>query len=769
MFMHRLFQGASSTEEDDLSIHIESTFKSDVAPPQFLPQVQVQAPSLELPEVEDTEHALVHYSDSIQPRDRVRWARIQNISHGDVPFPSSSSSTVLPSRHVLVRVTGGWMKKVGEDNNTSDSSLPSVTQRVHERASAVFGDVQSVGRDLSSRGRRRLLEAVTNSAYSTANRKKIAGSVDARQPGYYNLPLSSPLLFYLPCEGGVEAACVTNAPVPSSLRSLCSSGEICGFCLSPIPQGMKIFSPAYVASIMRRREKDKKIRAAKRRKLSVVDFDSDDDRPELSKFLVSKEVGAATFVLHQQCAFAVDNGGIQRVLSTLLSDSIKPSFTDIRHTSESSESATDHDKLEMKKLMKGVELGDFYECDEADDAECDLCGRAGGIMQFFDLDPKYSSLPPPGEEGWLGHIPCISWLMSSRLLECPPSFLTTPSNYSTTETTLLGCKRALPTTQTRSPAQSAAAALGPPCVPDAQSEAGGAVESSLILPGGAVYVDEGVVVPAEDNAMLQDTPTHGWFTESSSSLEDAHAIKRIRVDNSADQEVEDVVGREVGEGITVAEDCRSPEGAADQLPQLLLCGPAQAINRDEDCNVDGTDESHLLRGDREETDKIPDTNLNAQLVFVASDEDMDRGADTCLSPPSAITDIKCAAESDPAADPLVNNSEEDVKEERMEEDRKQEDRKEVSLLPLSLFDTLAGQWRCTCCGTYKGVVLKCAAPACTVRAHPLCASIAGDGWTAFTMNTSDARQPTQTTSDSLNATPVILGFLCALHSPRVSV
>ena len=81
--------------------------------------------------------------------------------------------------------------------------------------------------------------------------------------------------------------------------------------------------------------------------------------------------------------------------------------------------------------------------------------------------------------------------------------------------------------------------------------------------------------------------------------------------------------------------------------------------------------------------------------------------------------------------------------------------------PLSLFDSLVGQWRCSCCGTYAGVVLKCSAVACTVRAHPLCVSIAGPKWTAFEVNLSSSglNQPGR-------ASQTALGFLCSLHSPK---
>lgn len=84
----------------------------------------------------------------------------------------------------------------------------------------------------------------------------------------------------------------------------------------------------------------------------------------------------------------------------------------------------------------------------------------------------------------------------------------------------------------------------------------------------------------------------------------------------------------------------------------------------------------------------------------------------------------------------------------------------------SLFDSLAGQWRCSCCGTYAGVVLKCCAAACVVRAHPLCVSLLKEPWGSFKINpTPDYLLHTVTASDDSRPTPTSVGFLCALHRP----
>ena len=84
----------------------------------------------------------------------------------------------------------------------------------------------------------------------------------------------------------------------------------------------------------------------------------------------------------------------------------------------------------------------------------------------------------------------------------------------------------------------------------------------------------------------------------------------------------------------------------------------------------------------------------------------------------------------------------------------------------SLFDSLAGQWRCSCCGTYAGVVLKCSAAACVVRAHPLCVSLLGETWGSFRINPStDHSAQAAAAFDNSKQLPSAVGFLCALHRP----
>ena len=453
MFSHRLFQGASSAITEDPPLLVDVVVspvvqhgaerKSAVASPSS--SAVAVAPTAPM-DCEDLEHAEEEYNSSVEPRDRVRWARLHlpkpdanpNSSSSSVasssPSSSSTSSSSSAPTYVRVRVTGGWMEPIGNyvraDYKGHHNPIGAVEQRVRQRA-ALGQPLHLVQQPLSNRCRRKLLEALSNSAHSAAHKKKIAGS-DSKPSDYYNQSHDTPLLFYLPSDGSLSAGCVSCAPAPLQLQKLCSRGERCAFCLLPFSPGLKVFSPAYIAAMHRRKLKLKKARAVKRRRLSgnsySVEYDSEDDGSEL-QYLVTKSVGSVTYVLHQQCASIADNEDLSEMLAMSFSTS---STTEQYEPSRSTDPLSTRNDWNSTKHFRGIDIGDVYETDEGDEAECDLCGRAGGIMHFFDLDPRYSSLSPPGEEGWLGHVPCISWLVTSKLLELPPTSLIKQENNSST-------------------------------------------------------------------------------------------------------------------------------------------------------------------------------------------------------------------------------------------------------------------------------------------------------------------------------------------------
>jgi hypothetical protein len=455
MFSHRLFQGASSATLEDTPTLDEASITHVEVPDYEMKLAVASSSSMSVVAMDycDLAHSEEDYDSSVEPRDRVRWARLCRSEPGANTYSSGSLIASAPSSssfayslssaptYVRVKVTGGWMEPIGNYVRADYSgprkpfgepALSTVEQRVREKQKAALGPSPHLSQQpLSNRCRRKLLEALSNSAHSAAHKKKIVG-LDSRPSDYYNQPPDTPLLFYLPCEGGLSAGCISCAPVPLPLHKLCSRGDRCAFCLLPFPPGSKAFSPAYVAAMQRRRLKLKKARAVKRRRLSgssySVEYDSEGDGSE-PQYLVTKSVGSVTYVLHQQCASISDNGDLGEMLAMSLSTPSTDQQQDLPHTTDS---FPHQNEWNSSKLFKGIDIGDSYECDEGDEAECDLCGRAGGIMHFFDLDPRYSSLSPPGEEGWLGHVPCISWLVTSRLLELPPSSLVKHDSNSST-------------------------------------------------------------------------------------------------------------------------------------------------------------------------------------------------------------------------------------------------------------------------------------------------------------------------------------------------
>jgi len=94
------------------------------------------------------------------------------------------------------------------------------------------------------------------------------------------------------------------------------------------------------------------------------------------------------------------------------------------------------------------------------------------------------------------------------------------------------------------------------------------------------------------------------------------------------------------------------------------------------------------------------------------------------------------------------------------------------------------KWRCCLCGHQCGVVIRCAAIACTIRAHPHCVTLAGSKWLLCSFKqapiqaavTTVAAAGDEATAGEAKASTVAsaaaesqsdhtsLGFLCVAHS-----
>jgi hypothetical protein len=97
--------------------------------------------------------------------------------------------------------------------------------------------------------------------------------------------------------------------------------------------------------------------------------------------------------------------------------------------------------------------------------------------------------------------------------------------------------------------------------------------------------------------------------------------------------------------------------------------------------------------------------------------------------------------------------------------------------PQSRFDQLYGHWRCALCGIHSGIVSRCIAACCTVRAHYLCASLAeANNWQLHRIVSSRRprgsplqQQQQVPINDSSSAEEelggdVTLGIVCSLHA-----
>ena len=73
------------------------------------------------------------------------------------------------------------------------------------------------------------------------------------------------------------------------------------------------------------------------------------------------------------------------------------------------------------------------------------------------------------------------------------------------------------------------------------------------------------------------------------------------------------------------------------------------------------------------------------------------------------------------------------------------------------FDTLYARHRCCLCSQQTGIVVRCAALLCTVRAHPTCVSVMGDanGWSLLKVST---------VRECEDQTQEVLALLCCEHS-----
>jgi len=387
--------------------------------------------------------ALVNSDDEIpsyrntEPVDRVRRAKLpsglvqvrveaggmerkRKSSDADLPsrgYPSSDSQLASASASATLKNGAGAGAGMGEAMDEDGMTAEEREHRVLLKASELHAS------SLAARLKLDLVEAGVNCAFTNEKRRKT-------HKGDSEVYRTRPSLFHLPVEdGGLRYTTLASAVVPRSLHPLCAGGKMCAFCLTYRDDEAAVLASSAEAGASAgagvagqgqeghgqdqeqgngergcRTKKPKK----KGAKPSLDDL-PDSVPPEVDRFdMVPVQCGAVSYQIHKQCA-----NQFGRV------DLLEVSGSSGNSGGGGRSSGGVDNAAEVESAEDPITLGSIYEYTDADDADCDLCARRGGVMQFFQLSSKASSVPPPGSDGWLAHIPCLFHLQRSRILEPP--------------------------------------------------------------------------------------------------------------------------------------------------------------------------------------------------------------------------------------------------------------------------------------------------------------------------------------------------------------
>lgn len=312
---------------------------------------------------------------------------------------------------IKLRVIGGWMRRDGDEKDSEkrkdkyhrmwhggvDRNMEKYDNR-NENDFHFMSDEEIIKKkaknnvpvSLNSQFKNGLIEAAMELSQSSVNsRLKSNSQLNDDSFQNYQPYISNPKICHLPLEdGGIRSTCLVPAYVPKSLHLYCDSA--CAYCMTKIPDWKidecKTGSP---------RSKRKKKRSGKKKKDGEYTSSDESDYNDAKAFdVVEKSVGVFNYRFHRQCHALFEN-----------KDSL---IAIINNSSEDEETSS--------SIEKYITIKNYHENKSVDDVICDLCGRPGGVMQYFFIDPDATVVNSPRTEGWCGHIPCIYWLYKSSLL-----------------------------------------------------------------------------------------------------------------------------------------------------------------------------------------------------------------------------------------------------------------------------------------------------------------------------------------------------------------
>ena len=562
-----------------------------------------------------------------------------------------------------------------------------------------------------------------------------------------------PSLSFLPLEdGGVRLTSISCAATPRTLHPLCARNAMCAYCLAYVDPGQAVFSEAAVTSQLSKHQNGKakgKRGSNGKVKQSTVPLEltpAEVDRHHL----VSLEFGAVSYSIHKQCAH---NLGQDKLLSDRFS--------------EGSGGAKGEERVDQKQKQRkdegaiadAIQLGEVYEYEheQAEDADCDLCGRRGGVLRYFQIGAVHSAIAAPAQEGWLAHVPCIHYLQHSRLL--------------------------VPLRKHQNGANGNRNKNG----------SSGGVKIAGESFNANMFSYEISRLQLSEPAAVEPPPTAAAAAAAAARRKKTNTSSRSS-NGSAEEEEEEVsqVMKDVTCAIEAAHSSASSEADTNSLAGDVVATVAAV---EEDVAEGGINCSHSLASSSSAS------SFSSSPRAIYSSARASRSAEQQQQEEEEAEEElerrRAAKEAHQAKQMLERNqlftysvAEFDTvptgNDEHGGDETNVMGSNTTEGAPRSRFDQLLGHWRCVLCGLQCGVALRCVAACCAVRAHPLCVAVAGSGeWQLCSLSataTTTASPAAATAgapassggtvlaengalqSSKTSGSIATLGILCSLHS-----
>ena len=738
---HRLFQGwmISSAVAEDEDEADNQALVPEASSPKRQKIAPVQSQQRQVPEAPKTQPLIpvVHIDDEIP------------VFPMSVPLGDRIRKAVWRGKAVVsVRLDGGWLatpqrkriRSVGGNSRATLSIYSGVginggidcskklfsNHHMSDDASSIRARVLSKAADrrhsisLSALFESKVIQAAVQSAQTYAHKKKhvqFPSSLHMNRGSAHDSIvrksyLMKPSMTYVPAEdGGLRYASVSSSVVPRSLHELCMKNLLCGYCMSNIDI-IDTDNPKRVEESNETESKSSKVKQKNKSKSTDDDAVHSSATIDVERCLslVPFACGSVTYQLHKQCAHALLH---HRDLSPTVTSS----------SPDTAAAAVARKDVDVTIHRSGIKLGAIYQYEQCDDADCDICGRKGGILRYFEIDAERSSFPKPSSDGWLAHTPCIEYLQTSGLLT--PLEPSSSSFQANRFSCVINANGGSNGDSKLSPLETSVNGRRKHMVFRRSNDVDGSIALRQDEMDGSIALrqDEmdGSIALRQDEmdgsiALIQDE-MDGSIALRQDEMDGSIALRQDKIDGSIALRQD-----EMDDSIALRQD--EMDGSI-ALRQDEMDGSI-ALRQDE---MDG---SITLRQDemngsialrQDELDGTSCHNLERVSHRLLSND--------CLSP----------------------------------------------YFPQSRFDQLYGHWRCALCGIHSGIVSRCIAACCTVRAHYLCASLAeANNWQLHRIVSSRRprgsplqQQQQVPIDDSSSAAEelrgdVTLGIVCSLHA-----